>query len=128
VLVTGNAWKAPVPGGYSTINFCLFGSVWGQKVGASTSNLTDQWDFYFANGYLYVYSGSGNPGNYYGVPIVPMALSNIPVINVNGKSWLTFQHLLVNWFDEYGVSVQGTSDHLVFANMEADSMIPQGTV
>jgi len=116
-----------VPAGYSTINFCLFGSVWGQKVGASTSNLTDQWDFYLANGYLYVYSASGNPGSYYGVPIVPMALSNVPVINVNGKSWLTFQHLLVNWFDEYGVSVQGASDHLVFANMEMDSMIPQGT-
>jgi hypothetical protein len=77
VLVSGNAWKAPLPAGYSTINFCLFGSVWGQKVGASTSNLTDQWDFYFANGYLYVYSGSGNPGNYYGAPIVPMALSNV---------------------------------------------------
>ena len=56
-----------------------------------------------------------------------MALSNVPVINVNGKSWLTFQHFLVNWFDEYGVYVQGASDHLVFANMEADSMIPQGT-
>jgi hypothetical protein len=56
-----------------------------------------------------------------------MALSNAPVINVNGKSWLTFQHLLVNWFDQYGVYVQGASDHLVFANMEADSMIPQGT-
>jgi len=38
-----------------------------------------------------------------------------------------FQHLLVNWFDQYGVYVQGASDHLVFANMEADSMIPQGT-
>ncbi len=48
------------------------------------------------------------------------------VINVNGKSWLTFQHLLVNWFDEYSVYVQGASDHLVFANLEADSMIPQG--
>jgi hypothetical protein len=33
----------------------------------------------------------------------------------------------VNWFDQYGVYVQGTSDHLVFANMESDSMIPQGT-
>jgi len=126
-FVSGNAWKAPLPAGYSTINFCLFGSVWGQKVGASTSNLTDQWDFYFANGYLYVYSAAGNPGNSYGVPIVPMALSNVPVINVNGKSWLTFQHLLVNWFDQYGVYVQGASDHLVFANMEMDSMIPQGT-
>ena len=127
VSVSGNAWKAQLPAGYSTINFCLFGSVWGQKVGASTSNLTDPWDFYLANGYLYVYSASGNPGNSYGVPIVPMALSNVPVVNVNGKSWLTFQHLLVNWFDQYGVYVQGASDHLVFANMEMDSMIPQGT-
>ncbi len=127
VQVTGNAWKAPVPAVYSTINFCLFGSVWGQKKTASTSNLTTQWDFYFANGYLYVYSAAGNPGSYYNVPIVPMALSNVPVINVNGKSWLTFQHLLVNWFDQYGVYVQGASDHLVFANMEVDSIIPQGT-
>jgi len=125
VQVTGNDWKAPVPSTYTTINFCLFGSVWGQKVGAASGNLTAQWDFYFANGYVYVYS-VGNPASFYGTAIVPMALSNVPVINVNGKSWLTFQHFLVNWFDEYGVYVQGASDHLVFANMEADSMIPQG--
>jgi hypothetical protein len=55
VLVTGNAWKAPVPATYTTINFCLFGSVWGQKVAAASSNLTAQWDFYLANGYVYVY-------------------------------------------------------------------------
>ena len=126
VLVTGNAWKAPLPAVYSTINFCLFGSVWGQKVAAVSSNLTAQWDFYLANGYVYVYS-VGNPGIYYSGPIVPMALSNVPVINVNGQTWLTFQHILVNWFDDYGVYVQGASDHLVFANMEADSMIPEGT-
>ncbi len=126
VLVTGNAWKAPVPATYTTINFCLFGSVWGQKVTAVSSNLTAQWDFYLASGYVYVYS-VGNPATYYNEPIVPMALSNVPVINVNGRSWLTFQHFLVNWFDQYGVYVQGASDHLVFANMEADSMIPQGT-
>ena len=127
ILVSGNAWKAKVPNTFTTVNFCLFGSVWGQKVGASTANLIDQWDFYFANGYLYVYSASGSPANYYSGPIVPMALTNTPVINVNGKSWLTFQHFLINWFDQYGVYVQGASDHLVFANMEADSMIPQGT-
>ncbi len=126
VLVSGNAWKAALPAVYSTINFCLFGSVWGQKVAASTSNLQGQWDFYFANGSLYVYS-VGNPDAFYNTAIVPMALSNVPVININGKSWLTFQHFLVNWFDQYGVYVQGTSDHLVFANMESDSMIPQGT-
>src|SRR5208337_911029 len=126
VLVTGNAWKAPLPAVYSTINFCLFGSVWGQKVAAVSSNLTAQWDFYLANGYVYVYS-VGNPGIYYNGPIVPMALSNVPVISVSAQTWLTFQHILVNWFDDYGVYVQGASDHLVFANMEADSMIPQGT-
>jgi hypothetical protein len=126
VLVTGNAWKAAVPATYTTVNFCLFGSVWGQKVTAATANLTAQWDFYLANGFIYVYS-QGNPAAYYNEPIVPMALSNVPVININGQSWLTVQHFLVNWFDQYGVYVQGTSDHLVFANMEADSMIPQGT-
>ena len=126
ILVSGNAWKAPLPVGYSTINFCLFGSIWGQKVAAASSNLTAQWDFYFANNYVYVYS-VGNPGIYYNEPIVPMALSNTPIIDVNGQSWLTFQHFLVTWFDEYGIYVQGASDHLVFANMEADSMIPQGT-
>ena len=126
VLVTGNAWKAAVPATYTTINFCLFGSVWGQKVATVSSNLTARWDFYLANGYVYVYS-VGNPATYYNEPIVPMALSNVPVININGRSWLTFQHFLVNWFDQYGVYVQGASDHLAFANMESDSMIPQGT-
>ena len=126
VFVTGNAWKAPVPVTYTTINFCLFGSIWGQKVAAATTNLAAQWDFYLASGFVYVYS-VGSPATYYNEPIVPMALSNVPLINVNGMSWLTFQHFLVNWFDQYGVYVQGTSDHLVFANMEADSMIPQGT-
>jgi hypothetical protein len=126
VLVTGNAWKAAVPSTYTAINFCLFGSVWGQKVAAVSSNLMAAGDFYLANGYLYVFS-AGNPASFYNEAIAPMALSNVPVINVNGQSWLTFQHFLVNWFDQYGVYVQGASDHLVFANMEADSMIPQGT-
>jgi hypothetical protein len=126
VLVTGNVWKAPVPATYTAVNFCLFGSVWGEKVAAVSSNLTARGDFYLANSFVYIFS-SGSPESYYGGAIVPMALSNEPVIDVNGQSWLTFQHFLVNWFDQYGVYVQGTSDHLVFANMEADSMIPQGT-
>lgn len=125
--VTGNAWKATLQPTYTGINFCLFGSIWGQKVSASTANLTAKWDFYIAGVYLYVYS-SGNPDTFYGgESIVPMALTNVPVINVNNQSWLTFQHFLVNWFDDFGVYVQGTSDHLAFANMEVDSMIPEGT-
>src|SRR5580700_440497 len=105
VHVSGNAWKALLPATYSTVNFCLFGSTWGQKVAAVSSNLTAQWNFYFANGYVYVYSVN-SPATYYNGAIVPMALSNVPVINVNGQTWLTFQHLLVNWFDQYGVFVQ----------------------
>jgi hypothetical protein len=123
-VVSGNVWKATLPAGYTTISFCLFGSIWGQKQPSLT--VTGPWDFYLAGGALHVYS-VGNPASYYSGAIVPMAVSNTPLINVNGKSWLTFQHLLLNWFDEYGVYVQGASDHLVFANMEADSMIPQGT-
>jgi len=127
VHVTANVWKAPLPAaGFTAVNFCLFGSIWGQKVGASYANLTAQWNFYSANGYLYIFS-SGSPATYYNEPIVPMGLTNTPVINVNGKSWLVFQHFLINWFDDFGVYVQSASDHLVFANMEADSMIPQGT-
>lgn len=83
VLVTGNAWKAPVPSTYTAINFCLFGSVWGQKVAAVSSNLTARGDFYLANGFVYIFS-VGAPATYYNEPIVPMALSNVPVINVNG--------------------------------------------
>src|SRR6202034_844455 len=79
VHVSGNAWKAPLPSTYSTINFCLFGSIWGQKVSAVSTNLTAQWDFYFASGYVYVYSVA-NPSIFYNEPIVPMALSNTPVI------------------------------------------------
>lgn len=55
VHVSGNAWKAALPSVYSSLSFCLFGSVWGQKVPPSSSNLTAQWDFYLANGYLYVF-------------------------------------------------------------------------
>jgi len=55
INVTGNAWKAPLPAGYTTVNFCLFGSIWGQKVPAASSNLAAQWDFYLAAGSLYVY-------------------------------------------------------------------------
>src|SRR5208282_1989264 len=68
VHVTGNAWKAPLPATYSTVNFCLFGSIWGQKVAAVSSNLTAQWNFYFANGYVYVFSVN-SPGTYYNEPI-----------------------------------------------------------
>jgi hypothetical protein len=60
IAVSGNAWKAQLPSTYATVNFCLFGPIWGQKVPALSSNLTAPWDFYIANGYLYVFAvGNG---------------------------------------------------------------------
>lgn len=47
-------------------------------------------------------------------------------IYVNGKQWLVFQHIKLDWFDQFGVNVAGASDHLVFANMESDGMVPAG--
>jgi hypothetical protein len=41
---------------------------------------------------------------------------------------LTFQHIKIQNFDYMGVSVTGDSDNLVFANMEADGMVPLGAV
>jgi len=38
-----------------------------------------------------------------------------------------FQHIKIQNFDYMGVSVSGTSDNLVFANMESDGMVPYGT-
>jgi len=47
---------------------------------------------------------------------------------VNSVSWLEIQHLQVDWFDGYGVQVQGATDHLWLANIAADSEVENGTV
>jgi hypothetical protein len=60
------------------------------------------------------------------VPIVSSA-SGLQMIYVNGKTWLTFQHIRVERFDYVGVGVAGSSDHLVFANMESAGIVPYGT-
>jgi hypothetical protein len=60
--VSGNVWKATVSA--SSMNYVLFGSVWGRKWTAQASLLHDK-DWYFALNTLYVFS-SGNPAAYYG--------------------------------------------------------------
>lgn len=117
-----NQWKAAVVA--STVNYVLFGTIWGTKQSSQSALLHDR-DFYFSGNTLYVYAAS-DPSLYYGT-VSAMVLTNAPIISVNTKSWLTFQHLKLDWFDQYGVSVTGGSDHLVFANMEADGTIPAGS-
>ena len=55
-------------------------------------------------------------------------LSGETVLNLNGVSWLEIQHLQIDWFDSYGVQVQGASDHLWLANIAANSEVENSTV
>ncbi len=61
-LVSGNVWKATMTA--SSMNYALFGTVWGRKQTAQ-ANLANDRDWYFALNTLYVFS-NGNPAAYYG--------------------------------------------------------------
>jgi hypothetical protein len=112
----------------SQLQYVRFGTAWGTAQGIQTALSQDR-DFWYdsTNCILYVYSAGGNPAAHYsaGAPIV---LSGESVLNVNGVSWLEIQHLQIDWFDGYGVQVQGGSDHLWLANMAADSEVENGAV
>ncbi|MGE5053900.1 MAG: polysaccharide deacetylase family protein [Acidobacteriota bacterium] len=134
---SGNTWKAAIPSplGTGTVNLVQFGKVYGRKQPYGTGcqySIVSKYDWCVVWPNLYVYSPSGtSPIVTYAsdggiVPIVSSA-SGLQMININGKSWLTFQHIRVEAFDYVGVGVGGTSDHLVFANMESAGMVPYGT-
>jgi hypothetical protein len=112
----------------SQLQYVRFGTAWGTAKGSQASVSQDR-DFWYdsTNYILYVYSASGNPASHYS-SVVPIALSGSSVLNVNGISWLEIQHLQIDWFDGYGVQVQGASDHLWLANMAADSEVENGAV
>ncbi len=105
-----------------------FGTVWGTAQGSQAALSQDR-DFWYdsTNFILYVYSASGNPATHYSA-IAPIVLSGESVLNVNGVSWLEIQHLQIDWFDGYGVQVQGANDHLWLANIAADSEVENGAV
>jgi len=78
---------------------------------------------------LYLYSPNGTlPSAYYNsISAVVGQNSGLAVISVANKSWLVFQHIKIQNFDYMGVSISGTSDNLIFANIESDGMVPYGT-
>ena len=112
----------------SQLEYVRFGTVWGMAQG-SEETLSQDRDFWYdsTNYILYVYSASGNPASHYST-VAPIVLSGETVLNLNGVSWLEIQHLQIDWFDAYGVQVQGASDHLWFANMAVDSEVENGAV
>ena len=134
--VSASTWKATVSSNVSspTVNLVQFGKVYGRKQpygSGCASSIVGKYDWCMAWPYVYVYSPAGtNPVVTYAsdgaiVPIVAQA-SGLQMIYINNKSWLTFQHIKVQAFDYVGVGVAGTSDNLVFANMEVDGMVPLG--
>ncbi len=112
----------------SQLQYVRFGTVWGIAQG-SQGALSQDRDFWYdsTNAILYVYSANGNPASHYSA-VAPIVLSGESVLNVNGVSWLEIQHLQIDWFDGYGVQVQGANDHLWLANIAADSEVENGAV
>ena len=110
----------------SQLKYVRFGTVWGVGQASQVALGQDRdWWSDATNYILYVYSASGNPAAHYG-NIAPIVLSGGTVLNLNNVSWLEIQHLQIDWFDAYGVQVQGASDHLWLANMVADSEVENG--
>ena len=113
------------------LQYVRFGTTWGTAQGSEAALSQDRDFWYDATNYiLYVYSAGGNPAAYsaYSPSVAPIALSGESLLNVNGVSWLEIQHVQIDWFDAYGVQVQGASDHLWLANMAADSEVENSTV
>jgi hypothetical protein len=105
-----------------------FGSGWGVGQSSQGALVQDRDWLYDATNYiLYVYSGSGNPATHYG-QVAPITLSGESLPNLNSVSRLEIQHLQMDWFDSYGVQVQGASDHIWLANMAANSEVENGAV
>jgi hypothetical protein len=134
MFIAANTWKATVTTGISsgTLNMVKFGNVWGRKQSNQSgcpNSIVSKYDWCVSWPYLYVYSPpSTNPVVTYAadgsiVPIVAQA-SGLAMISVANKNWLVFQHIEIQNFDYMGVGVTGSSDNLVFANMESDGMVP----
>ncbi|MBA3912292.1 MAG: right-handed parallel beta-helix repeat-containing protein [Acidobacteriales bacterium] len=121
-LDSGNIWKAAVTA--TSMAYVMFGSEWGYKQTSGKSACVNPRDFYFYANTLYVFS-QGNPAAVYG-SVAAMLQAYGQMVYVNGKSWLTFQHLRLTYFDSYGLRIGGASDHITVANVTADGIIPTG--
>jgi hypothetical protein len=126
----GNVWQITLSATQpiSQLNFVQFGSIWGNSQ-SSQAALAHNRDWYYnsVTQALYVFSSSGNPVSAYG-SVTPIILSGQSLININNVTYIELQHLKVDWYDGYGVQVQGASDHIWLANILADSQVPNGTI
>lgn len=128
--IAGNVWQLTLSATQpvSQLKFVQFGTMWG-NLQSSQATLAHNRDWYYdsINQILYVYSSSGNPVSSYG-SLTPIILSGQSLINLNNVSYVEIQHIKLDWYDGYGVQIQGASDHVWLANMLADSQVPNATV
>ncbi len=127
---SGNVWQTTLSAtqAIDQLKFVQFGTLWGNVQTAQNALAHDR-DWYYdpVAQNLYVWSAAGNPVTHYG-SVTPIILSGQSLININGVSYIQIQHIKLDWYDSYGVQVQGASDHLWLANMMADSQVPNGAV
>ena len=126
---SGNVWQIALTATQpvSQLKFVQFGTVWGNAQTTSGGLAHDRDWYYDATAHnLYVWSATGDPVTHYG-SVTPMILSGQSLINLNGVSYIEIQHIKMDWYDSYGVQVQGASDHIWLANLAADSQVPNGT-
>jgi len=127
---SGHVWQITLSATQpiSQLNFIRFGTIWGNLQTAQTALANDRdWYYDSTNQILYAYSSSGNPVSAFG-SVTPIILSGQSLININGVSYIEIQHIKLDWYEGYGVQVQGASDHIWLANMMADSQVPNATV
>lgn len=126
----GNVWQIGLSAAQaiSQLKFVQFGTMWGNSQSAQNLLGHDR-DWYYdpVAQNLFVWSASGNPVTHFG-SVTPMILSGQSLININGVSYVEIQHIKLDWYDGYGVQVQGASDHIWLANLMADSKVPNATV
>ena len=132
---SGNIYTTTVSSaiGSPQVNDLQLGTIWGRKRAAnpgctSAGVLQGYGDFCVVYPTLYLYSPSGTPpSSYASISAVIGQPAGLAVISVVNKSWLVFQHIKIQNFDYMGVSVSGSSDNVIFANMESDGIVPYGT-
>jgi hypothetical protein len=126
----GNVWQIALSATQpiTQLKFVQFATRWGNSQSAENLLANDR-DWYYdpVAQNLYVWSAVGNPVTHYG-SVSPIILSGQALINIDNVSYVEIQHIKLDWYDGYGVQVQGATDHVWLANMMADSQVPNATV
>ena len=88
------------------------------KLKASTDAMLTEYDWYWAENVLYVYSAT-DPGTAYTAPGVEYGQRG-SAINTNGKSYITIQDLTANTSNYYGIFLNGDCSNITVNHVGAN--------